>query len=174
MIMRIVFKRILISGILIIIILLMTSESNNPREYHLSTIPVVYRNHQDKSRAGHFSEDPFSPYMSIGGSGPSYDCKWITIADTLLTQPSPDSIKIGLETRRGDNEKLWLLVKESDYLPGTILYFGEIPAENLYPPQKEDGVLQMDCKAADFVKVSYRSFIDDKIYSLRLEWFQPE
>jgi len=136
--------------------------------------PVVYQNHQDKGRAVNFSEDLFSPYMSIGGSVPKYGVKWITIRDTLLTQPSPDSIKIGLKTGRGDNEELWLLVRESELLPGTIKYFGEIPAENLYPPQNDDGVLQMDCKAADFVKVSYHSFIDDKIYSLRLEWFQPD
>jgi len=171
---RMVGKQILNSVILIWIILLIISGSNYPSEYYLSKILVVGKNHQDRNRVVSFSNDTFSPYMKIGGSAPSYGCKSVTIRDTLLTKPSPDSIKTLLETSHGDNEELWLLLRESELLPGTIKYFGQIPAENFYPPKNDDGTLQMDCKSADFVKVSYRSFVDDKMYSLRLEWFQPD
>jgi hypothetical protein len=174
MMMRMVFIKRIIPIILITIIPIIISESNYPSEYRLPKTLVAFHNIQDMRREENLSNVLFSPYMSIGGSAPSYDCKSVTILDTLLTQPLPDSIEIRFETRHGDNEKLWLLVKESELFPGTIKYFGQIPAEDLYPPQNDDGILQMDCRSADFVKVSYRSFIDDKMYSLRLEWFQPE
>jgi hypothetical protein len=122
-------------------------------------------------------DPPWFPYMEIGGSkpGPLYGgSHYITIMDTIKAIPPPDSVMITVTTFRGDHERFWLAkFSLSDY-PGKMAYGAFIPSACSRISIPDDGVLQVDDTRPDYHKVSYRSYNDHRVYSLRLEWFRPD
>ena len=97
----------------------------------------------------------------------------IAVFDTIKTIPPPDSIMVTVTTYRGDHEEFWLhSYGPSTFFPGTMGYRRRISSESSHIPVRDDGILQIYDRGPDYHKVSYRSYNDNRVYSLRLEWFQ--